>query len=103
MATEENVKTVGAEDFMEERASMGRGLLRMTSHQLDRGARWAQGDYVHPAGIVSILRQEPDRSFPGGYTRLDAVIDGKLVYRSWMREWADHSLPKLARQLLGVE
>jgi hypothetical protein len=94
---------VGPDDFREERVTVKRGLLRITSHRLDRGTKWATGDYVHPLGVVSILRQEPDRSFPGGYTRLDAVVGGKLVYRSWEREWADRSIPKLARQLLGAE
>lgn len=90
-------------DFRENRSSLRHGLLRMTSHRLDSGLKWSTGDYVHSAGIVSILRQEPDRSFPRGYTRLDAVVGGKLIYRSWDREWKDHSLPKLARQLLGVQ
>jgi hypothetical protein len=92
-----------ADDYREEQASIKRGLLRMTSHQLDRGTKWATGDYAHPSGMVTVVRQEPDRRFPNGWTRLDAVVDGRLVYRSWEREWADHSIPKLARQLLGVE
>lgn len=87
----------------DEQVSIGRGFLRLTHHTTSGGIPWAEGEYVHRAGIVSILRQSADRGFPNGYTRLDAVIDGKLAIRTWEREWADRSIPKLARQLLGAD
>ena len=89
--------------FRECRSSVRRGLLRITSHRLDSGTRWSNGDYAHPAGMVTILRQEPDRGFPNGYTRLDAIVGGKLIYRTWEHHWADRAIPKLARELLGAE
>jgi hypothetical protein len=78
------------------------GSLRMVSNETSRGRFWT-GDFFHRAGLVTILREGPTAGFPKGYTRLDAVIKGRLVYRSWRRFWSDRALPRLARDLLGVE
>jgi len=88
-------------DYNETRSGLSRPLLRLTRNSTSRGPFW-EGDYVHRAGIVSVLREGPTPAWPNGYTRLDAVLDGRLVFRSWERAWSDRAIPKLARQLLEL-
>lgn len=71
----------------------------------DGFTRWAagtngydDGEVILPEGIVTVLMQGDDRNRP--LTRLDAVINGRLVIRTYEKRYSRRGVVRLARQLL---
>jgi hypothetical protein len=87
----------------DDRVSIGDGILRLHEQHPVCNTQWWIGEYVDKRGIVSILRQAPDRSFPKGYTRLDAVLAGKLAIRTWKAQLGDRLVRKACRELLDAQ
>lgn len=88
-------------EFNEDFASIPKqGWLRLHVHALDDGSKYHTGAFVSRDGFVEVLRQDPDRAFKKGFTRLDAVIDGQLVFRSWEKRLGDRTIYREARALL---
>jgi hypothetical protein len=89
-------------DFYEDSLSVPKaGKLRLFSHRTAHG-EYHTGDFTNREGMVAVYRQEPDRAFKKGYTRLDAVIEGRVLYRSWERRLGRRSIYREARRLLGA-
>lgn len=81
--------------------------MRTESFKMDRAvAQWAftrsrgyeSGTILLPEGVVSVLIQGDDEHLH--LTRLDTVIDGRQVIRTWRRRYTKRGVIKLARQLL---
>lgn len=89
-------------NFRERTASIPKeGLLRLVPNQSSRG-NFSTGEYIHRAGIVTILVAPTTPGRPLGYTRLDTVIDGRQAMRTFDRQYAERYLSRLCRDLLGV-
>jgi hypothetical protein len=87
-------------DFREEHTSIPKeGWLRLNVHRTDFGT-YCTGEFLSRNGPVSVYQEEPGRTFKKGYTRLDAVIGGKLVYRTWDTKLGRRSIYREARTLL---
>ena len=83
----------GITDYTDDVLSVGRGMIRLNQHGDGPTGRYFMGDYMGPAGFVSIYMQDD-------YTRLDAIAVGRLFMRTWGRSFSPRTLPRLARQLL---
>jgi hypothetical protein len=103
MATGERRLTfweVSVVDFNEDSMSIPpRGWLRLNVHMTDRG-KYHTGAFMSRDGFVEVYRQDPDPAFKKGYTRLDAVIDGRLVYRTWEKRLGERTIYREARAML---
>lgn len=72
----------------------------------DGFARWVpgtngydQGTIFLPEGVVDAMMQGDDRNYH--LTRLDTVIDGRLVMRSFDKRYSRRGVIRLARELLS--
>lgn len=89
-------------DFTEDSMSIPKnGWLRLFVHMTDTG-KYHTGDFVSRNGFVSVYRQDPGRAFKKGYTRLDAVIGDRMVYRSWEKRLGERTIYREARALLAT-
>lgn len=79
-----------------------RGWLRLNVHKSEYGT-YHTGDFLHPDGFISVYRQDPDSAFKKGYTRLDAIKDGRLVVRQWQKRLGERSIYREARELLASQ
>lgn len=73
--------------------AIGRGWLRLHRVDTPRG-EYSHGDFVDRRGFVSIYRQD-------GLTRLDMVVAGKLVMRTWKRWLPDRTVSRYSREMLN--
>lgn len=77
------------------------GWLRLFVHHAASG-NYHTGDFISRDGVVSVYRQEPDKAFKKGYTRLDAVKDGRMVVRQWEKRLGERTIYREARDLLSA-
>ena len=88
-------------DYREDNVSIPKsGWLRLNVHMTDTG-KYHTGVFLSRDGFVEVYRQDPDRICKKGYTRLDAIIDGQLIYRTWDRRLGDRAICREAREMLA--
>jgi hypothetical protein len=87
-------------DFSEDCVSIPKeGWLRLNVHRTEYGD-YCTGEFLSRDGVVSVYQQEPDKAFKKGYTRMDAVIGNRLIYRTWKKKIGRRSVYREARALL---